>query len=733
MKVFGAPIEGVNDWMTELALVFAKEAESEAEALSEICRLDAESTKLSEQMESAQSEMARLEPQLAEAQSDLEEAAAKYGRFGMDGLGKPIVGGCVFCLLAGGLIHPIVSTLGILGLMGWGVAFFLEKKNRTQALSPLEDDLEELSGKVNTLKTAISGASARIEEIATEKQVLQPSKTVEAVGRVYYPVESRNVAGYPVLIDGAGVEGAVDLLVPDLISDPAAIKKIKSTVSAASGKPMLLQARDTCGHEIDSLQGEESDLREAVESFSDMVDSIPQVAAKLRLIPAQSGLVKEFAAHVDDIHEESVPGLTLSDPNAEDTQKSIEQLTAVAERMRGAGKDADRVLRETYDSLQGLLDDYRELRADALEGLHRNVLDVVQLSHMTQVTHYCPRCNRLPEYMFQKLGLPLEEAHTQDQRAIFSQLMSDSEIAERLSKDEEILREMDGAHRGLIELEHNIARIHTQMEGDTAAVGAASTMAANQQGRSRLNALQAQHGVLVKTYQRWLRKAVTGSDRPMLEIATQARLFLDPHHGTWTCAACQTCFDEPVYIQMGQMLKYQEHLMMPMWNHLWTEKDDLRKQEIFRTNEALQRMSEKESEKLVNIGDQYRSDMRPVRENLIRASGETETKTAQLFDTIEGLADIGLLTAADGDKARSEIQSRLGSDLIDSKRRAENKELLLTQEPQAQVRRRASAIDPASFFMTPESLFRQVPRGARLSIPRQAEVEAIEQDEVTDG
>jgi hypothetical protein len=154
-----------------------------------------------------------------------------------------------------------------------------------------------------------------------------------------------------------------------------------------------------------------------------------------------------------------------------------------------------------------------------------------------------------------------------------------------------------------------------------------------------------------------------------------------------------------------------------MWNHLWTEKDDLRKQEIFRTNESLQRMSEKESEKLVNIGDQYRSDMRPVRENLIRSSADAENKQAQLFDTIEGLADIGLLSAADGDKARREIQDKLGGDLADSKRRAEAKELLLTQEPQAQVRRRAGAIDPVSMFMTPESLFRQVPRGARLRLP----------------
>ena len=173
--------------------------------------------------------------------------------------------------------------------------------------------------------------------------------------------------------------------------------------------------------------------------------------------------------------------------------------------------------------------------------------------------------------------------------------------------------------------------------------------------------------------------------------------------------------------------------MMPLWNHLWTEKDDLRKQEIFRTNESLQRMSEKESEKLVNIGDQYRSDMRPVRENLIKAAAEAENKTSQLFDTIQGLADIGLLSAEDGDKARREIEDRLGGDLAQSKRRAENKELLLTQEPQAQVLRREGAVDPVSMFMSPDALFRQVPRGARLTLPSRENADAVLGDEVTDG
>ena len=95
--------------------------------------------------------------------------------------------------------------------------------------------------------------------------------------------------------------------------------------------------------------------------------------------------------------------------------------------------NAGKMLSQTYEGLQGILDDYKELRADAIERMHDSFLEVVGKSEMPQITYYCPKCNRLPMYLFQKLGFALEEAHLLDQRALFRTLMGDSEIAERLS------------------------------------------------------------------------------------------------------------------------------------------------------------------------------------------------------------------------------------------------------------------------------------------------------------
>jgi len=164
-------------------------------------------------------------------------------------------------------------------------------------------------------------------------------------------------------------------------------------------------------------------------------------------------------------------------------------------------------------------------------------------------------------------------------------------------------------------------------------------------------------------------------------------------------------YDDPKIIDMGRLMKVNVDLLMPMWQQLWTEMDDFRKSEIFRTNEQLQRLSEKESEKLIDIGEQYRADMRPVRENLIRYSTEAKNKIEQLSETVEGLYVTGMIDRSKKDilleRSKNEFKDELGT----MKRHVEAKELLLNLEPQAQVRRRSMAVDPINFFMTPDKLF----------------------------
>jgi hypothetical protein len=72
-------------------------------------------------------------------------------------------------------------------------------------------------------------------------------------------------------------------------------------------------------------------------------------------------------------------------------------------------------------------------------------------------------------------------------------------------------------------------------------------------------------------------------------------------------------YNTATMLRYGQVLKVTSDLMVPLWEHLWTEKADFRKSELFRTNESLIRMSEKESEKLIEVGNQFKADMNRYR------------------------------------------------------------------------------------------------------------------------
>ena len=687
MKILGTPIDGVNDWISEVAMLFASECSDEARALATIGTKEAEKAALEAEIvakgkERTSLERARKVPRKRKSSrrlpnttgsglpSRLEWECWQGSRLFPWALArwqvrKPPWGWALCC--------SSCTEESFSGKRGSGIPFSLSFKAR----------LSDIQSRLSGIDSALSEAKKKIETLTSEIAELQPSRGVEAVGRVYFPMLSTEIAGYPVLIDEAGLETPSELQIADLISDPVKIKEVSNAVEKASSKPKLLEARNDCGQEVDSLQGEEADLRSAVETFTDMVETIPQVSASVRLVRSDRGVAAEIAEQADHLHESDVPGLVLEAGDSEQTNRSVQELSDITRKMRTVGMNAGRCCPRPTRDFRGFWTIIKRLRADAIERMHDSFLEVVGKSEMPQITYYCPKCNRLPMYLFQKLGFALEEAHLLDQRALFRTLMGDSEIAERLSADETILHEMDNSFQKYSAVKSTMERIEGQLLSSSAAVGA--DMADMQQGGRRLKGLQSQVTELLKNYRGWVRKAVTGSERPLLEISTQARLFLDPVHDTWTCKACDTVFDDPGYYEMGRMMKVQEHLMMPMWNHLWTEKDDFRKAELFRTNEALQRMGEKESEKLINIADQYRSDMRPVRENLIRSAADTENKTTQLFDTIDGLAAIGLLTPEDGDRARREIEEQLGGDVLNAKHAAERKELVLSQEPAAQI------------------------------------------------
>jgi hypothetical protein len=115
------------------------------------------------------------------------------------------------------------------------------------------------------------------------------------------------------------------------------------------------------------------------------------------------------------------------------------------------------------------------------------------------------------------------------------------------------------------------------------------------------------------------------------------------------------------------------------------------------------RMSEKESEKLIEIGNQFRSDMRGNRENIYLIEADLKSKHAEIVSFRDGLHKLGLLS----DRSMQQLSDeRLASLVIqDSPLSVSDRyETTLSALPQAQAEGRGTAADPIDMVKDPAVL-----------------------------
>ena len=637
-RVLGQAVNGAG-LGDELALIFAEKARETAQTFVDKRNTETALEETQQAIAKFKAGVGESEKNMAALNSSLSDAEAIDA---MPGLVKALYAGAAIGLVIAGAVEPAIGG-GILVLCGaiGGILHSKAKTARDAAVSEADGNLDAAKSALKEHKTGLEGAKADEAALQEKLENLKPKKSVDVVGRVHYPIRTVDLAGYSLVLDRMGAHKAVELKIPDLATNPDVVKSVQETVVRTKELPTLLRPSADTGNEVDSLHGRELDLKGAVDDFTDMVHSIPIYNRGLPLVPGESKLSAlvadpELVQGVDHID-----GPVLTSPNVGEMDKAIGELSDVAERLREVGGHADAVLRDSYSELNTNLVAYKEHRSHALNRIHSKFLDAMERASLLSVNTYCPKCNRVPQWLYRKLGVSLEEAHTVDQRELLTRMNEDDEVAKRLMNDETLVREMNSVFRNLMILCDQVPQDGAMAEDD-GEIGV--DLAEHQAGLARMRAMQNQVGVVLEEYRAIIRKIMTGTSRPLLELSREARLYLDPVQGTWSCGACEKAFDDEEEIVLGRLLKVKDNLMLPIWNHLWTEKDDFRKSELFRTNEGLQRMGEKETEKLLAVAESYKSDMRPVRENLIRYSTEAETKHRQLTDTIQGLQDMGYMT-----------------------------------------------------------------------------------------
>ena len=223
-----------------------------------------------------------------------------------------------------------------------------------------------------------------------------------------------------------------------------------------------------------------------------------------------------------------------------------------------------------------------------------------------------------------------------------------------------------------------------------------------------------QYNQELSLFRQRLVEALTGSPNGFLGISESARLYYDPSRQLWSSPVLPYTYTNTDIEQYGQILRTDVDLLIPLWEHLWTEKADFRKSELFRTNESIQRMSEKEGEKIKQIGYQFQGDLREVRSNMFLAKADFDSKLQELEEYEEGVKELGLMDEGQLAKLQS-TTSQLEAVSQETSGDASGYEQILMLEPKNQLLRRQSKVhDPIDVIKSPDLLIEGgIERGTR--------------------
>lgn len=569
----------------------------------------------------------------------------------------------------------------VLILAGAGAFVFRTKKAKsTQHATAARD---QAKAQLSDFDASIASSRESIRLIEKEIAARAAAYPEVSLGSVNLGVEVAQVAGYPVLCDNAGFHESRVLCVFDASPIIKTVRRLKDEIKELQDVPVMLSVECEQGGDdpLNTLYGEEEKISELVDSFSSGLGGLNRIEIKLPIIEGDSTLVQRLrAGELDPVVDSAALNIGVK-VNGED----IERFGSEISRARENGDEALATLREVADGLESVCLRYSKAREDSVNALHANLLDVLDKANWCNRRFYCPRTILSPAYTQGLIGIDVIDAHLLPLDALVQRLRSDAEIAKRLDSKPELQQQLKQQYQSI----HQIAD-HMQGFGDTADVSSGE--------RTRI--FRDEQEGLINAFRATLQEAFTGARSPLLEISREAVLYFDPDDESWSSKTSPYTYSTPDAVRYGAIVKAYSDLMLPLWEHLWTEKADFRKAELFRSNQDMLRMTEKESVQLIDVANEFRADMRTVRENANIFRADLTAKLSEIRDFRDSMAQIGLLsphmqeTMADERIAALDIDDS-GLASIDGYENA------LTRAPQAQADTRGTMHDPIDYVREP--------------------------------
>ena len=591
--------------------------------------------------------------------------------------------------------QPLVGIVLILA----GSGAFAFRATKTKAAQHATAARDQARAQMSDIDAAI--ASSRESLRAVEREIANRAAAYPEVslGFVNLGLEVAQVAGHSVLLDNAGFHEPHVLRVFDASPIKKTVKRLKGEIDKLQVVPVMLSVESGVAGDdpLNTLYGEEDKISELVDSFSSGLGGLNRIEIKLPVIDGDSTLAKRLSAgELDPVAEDAALNIGVKASN-----EDIERFVSEINRARENGEDALATLREVADGLEEVCLRYSNARENSINSLHANLLDVLDKASWCNRRFYCPRTILSPTYTQRLIGIDVADAHLLPLDALIQRLRSDSEITKRLNSKPELQQKLIQQYQSI----HQLAD-HMQGFGDASDIS----------GGERARIFRDEQAGFISSFRTTLQEALTGARHPLLEISREAVLYFDPDDESWSSKTSPYIYSTPDVVRYGAIVKAYSDLMLPLWEHLWTEKADFRKSELFRTNQDMIRMTEKESVQLIDVANEFRADMRTVRENTNIFRADLTAKLSEIRDFRDSMSQIGLLSLHMQDTTADERIAAL--DLDDSGLASiDGYENALTRAPQAQAETRGTMHDPIDYVREPNIVIGSLPAaGKRLAL-----------------
>ena len=591
-----------------------------------------------------------------------------------------VILGAVLFYLGFGLVGV---GLGV-GLLGFGI-YSLKKVK-----SELQDVKTELELKQSRLEEKVKNVFQQIESLKAEIKTRDNSFPEVAQVRAAFAIGHKKILGQSTLVDESGVLDSVQLNTIDLSSTQSNLDAIATKLNLLQEVPVLLstKTKSTSDDAVDTLFGEEDEIQELVYEFTNSLSQVKDVSLTIPLVSNKSEFAKRYASGAFsqiDYAESDLKEIRTTNTASQGIDSFINQVNETKE----FGIKVLAELKETFENLERVCMSYSNARSNSINNVHGKLFEVLNKASWCSKRFYCPRSIQAPVFLHDVLGVQPKQAHKLNFDQIILNLGQDKVIAARMKDKPELCDELFLNYNAVQEFQ---GEIEFDDLGDPIDSG------------DRPAYVDDQFHEALARFRSNLSVLMTGSPNPILNFSHQSELFFDPEVDEWRSSTVPYVYSTSEVLRYGQVLKVTSDLMIPLWEHLWTEKSDFRKSELFRTNESLIRMTEKESEKLIEIANQFRADMRSVRENINLLESDLKSKFDEIIAFRDGMEALGLLSERQKQFLTEEKLKSLTLGDHSIIKEGEQHETYLGMEPRVQAERRGSAEDPIDLIRSPDIL-----------------------------